>query len=315
MRIADTHADQEARVDPVVEAGGGAGEVVGQRGSVAVAQHAAQPTQRTGPGAQRSRAIASRDLTGLRQRLALTGARSAARVGHLLAQGIHEHHGVVGVHGAEVGPGLAADRIQRRQALLQVEVGQHRHHLGEVILRRATDRVQRFADINLVAGLAAGVGEGRPHRQEDIVRVVYEKRCHEGEVGVGVVGKGESRVGAGDAARGREDAVGLGGHAGDGMHVHRAAVDGGVAGDVYEVALGTDLDLVGRARVLGVVAVDLEGTNDGLELPGAIVPLTMVVPTMPLPLSTPPLFTVVRLDDAIEPFTASSPALIVVPPV
>ena len=31
----------------------------------------------------------------------------------------------------------------------------------------------------------------------------------------------------------------------------------------------------------------------------------MVVPTMPLPLSMAPLFTVVRLDDAIEPFTAS----------
>jgi hypothetical protein len=50
-------------------------------------------------------------------------------------------------------------------------------------------------------------------------------------------------------------------------------------------------------------------------LPGAIVPFTMVLPTMPLPLSTAPLFTVVRLDDAIEPFTASVPALIVVPPV
>ena len=40
-----------------------------------------------------------------------------------------------------------------------------------------------------------------------------------------------------------------------------------------------------------------------------------VEPTVPLPMSAAPLFTVVRLDDAIEPFTISAPALTVVVPV
>ena len=53
-----------------------------------------------------------------------------------------------------------------------------------------------------------------------------------------------------------------------------------------------------------------------IELPGASVPPLMVVlPTMPLPPSVPPALTVSRLDDAIEPFTASVPASTVVAPV
>ena len=40
----------------------------------------------------------------------------------------------------------------------------------------------------------------------------------------------------------------------------------------------------------------------------------MVEPTVPLPPSAAPLFTVVRLDEAIEPFTISAPALTVVAP-
>jgi hypothetical protein len=53
-----------------------------------------------------------------------------------------------------------------------------------------------------------------------------------------------------------------------------------------------------------------------IELPGASVPpLTVVSPTMPLPPSVPPAFTVVSADDAIEPFTESVPALTVVAPV
>src|SRR5215831_15157348 len=53
------------------------------------------------------------------------------------------------------------------------------------------------------------------------------------------------------------------------------------------------------------------------ELPGTRKPpaLTTVEPTVPLPKSTAPLFTVVRLDDTIEPFTASTPAFTVVVPV
>jgi hypothetical protein len=45
-------------------------------------------------------------------------------------------------------------------------------------------------------------------------------------------------------------------------------------------------------------------------------PVLMVVgPTLPLPLSMAPLFTVVRLDDAIEPSTNSTPPFTVVGPV
>ena len=43
--------------------------------------------------------------------------------------------------------------------------------------------------------------------------------------------------------------------------------------------------------------------------------LTTVEPTVPLPRSAAPLFTVVRLDDAIEPFTIKAPPLTLVAPV
>jgi hypothetical protein len=53
-----------------------------------------------------------------------------------------------------------------------------------------------------------------------------------------------------------------------------------------------------------------------IELPGASVPpLMVVVPTVPLPPRVPPAFTVVRLDDAVDPFTASVPPFTVVAPV
>jgi hypothetical protein len=53
-----------------------------------------------------------------------------------------------------------------------------------------------------------------------------------------------------------------------------------------------------------------------IELPGASVPPLMVVEgNMPLPPMLPPAFTVSPLDDAIEPFTESVPALTVVGPV
>ena len=49
-------------------------------------------------------------------------------------------------------------------------------------------------------------------------------------------------------------------------------------------------------------------------LPGAIVPLMVVLPTVPMPPSTAPLLTVVMLDDAIEPFTISVPPFTFVGP-
>jgi hypothetical protein len=52
------------------------------------------------------------------------------------------------------------------------------------------------------------------------------------------------------------------------------------------------------------------------ELPGANVPpsLIVVVPTIPAPASVPPAFTV-TVELAIEPFTTSVPAVMVVSPV
>ena len=43
--------------------------------------------------------------------------------------------------------------------------------------------------------------------------------------------------------------------------------------------------------------------------------LIWVLPTVPVPISVPPLLTVVRLDVAIEPSTSSVPRLTVVAPV
>jgi hypothetical protein len=53
-------------------------------------------------------------------------------------------------------------------------------------------------------------------------------------------------------------------------------------------------------------------TGPGTRKPPA---LTIVGPTVPLPWSAAPEFTVVRLDDAIEPSTNSEPAFTVVVPV
>ena len=51
-------------------------------------------------------------------------------------------------------------------------------------------------------------------------------------------------------------------------------------------------------------------------LPGASVPPAMaVLPTVPLPASVPPAFTVVSADVAVEPSTISVPPLTVVAPV
>ena len=141
MGVADADADQEARVEAIVDAGRGAAEVVGQRRGIGVTQHAAQTTQRTGPGAQRADGIAALDLAGLRQSLALTGARRTARVGHLLAERVHEHRGVVDVHGAEVGIGLAADGVQGGRALRVAEQAQRIKHIVQVARGGGVDPV------------------------------------------------------------------------------------------------------------------------------------------------------------------------------
>ena len=53
-----------------------------------------------------------------------------------------------------------------------------------------------------------------------------------------------------------------------------------------------------------------------IELPGdSVPPLMVVLPTVPVPPSVPPAFTVVVGEAAIEPFTSSVPPLTMVLPV
>ena len=186
MRIADTDADQEARVDPVVDAGGGAGEVVGQRGSVAVAQHAAQPTQRTGlqalNGPVPSQSAVSQACASA---LALTGARSTTRVPDICWPKAFMNIMALLVfmvpNSAQGWPlilssaGRPCCGLRLASTVKTLPTSSFDAPLAAI----ASSDVRRT--LNLVAGLAGGAGEGRPHRQEDIVRVVYEKRCHEGE--------------------------------------------------------------------------------------------------------------------------------------
>src|SRR4249919_3754265 len=67
-----------------------------------------------------------------------------------------------------------------------------------------------------------------------------------------------------------------------------------------------------NARLPATVIVPGVPTGPGTRKPPV---LTTVEPTVPLPRSAAPLFTVVRLDDAIEPFTVSAPPLTLVGPV
>jgi hypothetical protein len=84
------------------------------------------------------------------------------RVGHLLAQRVHEHRGVIDVHSAEVGIGLAADGVERHRALRRAEARQRADHRGEVARRIGEALVERDADRLLVGrrdDRLAGVGE------------------------------------------------------------------------------------------------------------------------------------------------------------
>ena len=60
-----------------------------------------------------------------------------------------------------------------------------------------------------------------------------------------------------------------------------------------------------------IVIVPGASAGPGAKRPPA---LMMVEPTMPVPPNVAPLPTVVRLDDAIEPFTIRAPAFTVVGP-
>ena len=182
-----------------------AAEIVGERRTVAVAGHRAQPAQRACPDAPRARAVARLDLAGLRQRLALAAAALPPRANAICwPTRVHEQRRALDVGRAEVGILLAADGVQRRRSLLGAEPAQRVQHGVEVARRRGVDLVEHRADGILVGRLRAG-GEGArrlEQQQIDVVGVVRQRRRQEGEVA------GHARVGAAEAAGGVEDRVG-----------------------------------------------------------------------------------------------------------
>ena len=183
--VADAKADQEARVEAIVDAGRGAADIVGQGRAVAVALHRAQPTQAAEPGAERTCFVARLDLARLGQRHARARRAAAARQRHLLAERVHEQRGVGHVGRAEVGIGLTADGVERRRALLGAEPGQRADHRGEVAGGVGEGLVQRIADVALVHRVAAEAREGvalQGQGQEHVVGVVGERRRQEREV-------------------------------------------------------------------------------------------------------------------------------------
>jgi len=82
--------------------------------------------------------------------------------------------------------------------------------------------------------------------------------------------------------------------------------------DVVELSLHQ----VQRTGLEGEIACHHHG-RPGVPLPGAKMPplAIVVLPTVPMPVSAPPAFTVVRLDDAMEPSTCRKPPLTIVVPV
>lgn len=114
--VAGGDADQEARIEAVVDAGGRTAEIVGERAGVAVARHRAEPAERARPYAERARPIARCDIAGLGERLALAAGRADARIGHLLAE-CGAGGGAVGTNGAQPVRGGAAVGSGRGRAL------------------------------------------------------------------------------------------------------------------------------------------------------------------------------------------------------
>ncbi len=125
----------------------------------------------------------------------------------------------------------------------------------------------------------------------------------------------EARIAAGDGAVDVEQPV----VAGDRARRQQGAAKRQIAGDVDEViqraadgARRAEFEQAGRACPEGEI------TGDGQLarlLPADSVPLTMVLPSVPLPPIVAPASTVVPDDEAIEPFTSSLPPLTVVAPV
>ena len=112
-------------------------------------------------------------------------ALAAARVGHLLAERVHEQCIAREVHGAEVGPRLAADRAERLRSELRVEPGQGADHGREVSGCRGVGLVEGVAHRPLVGRVALEAAErGALQRQgqEHIVGVIGQRRGQEGEV-------------------------------------------------------------------------------------------------------------------------------------
>jgi len=78
-----------------------------------------------------------------------------------------------------------------------------------------------------------------------------------------------------------------------------------------------DLHQIERTGLEGEIALDRHRLPDTPAAPGANVPpeLSACLPTVPTPMSMPPLFTLVRLELAIEPSTSNVPPLTAVAPV
>ena len=184
--VADADADQEARVQSVVDAGGGAAEVVGER-----ARRCRRPARCPGHPAHSTHALngPAPSQLSISQAWASAWRCPALAAPRALAicwpMRIHEHRAAVGVQGAEVGIGLAADRIQRDRALCRAEPGDRPQHRGEVAAGIGEALVERRADGELVG--VSGKPEAKAvwliARVRNTLLASYDKRRRqEGEV-------------------------------------------------------------------------------------------------------------------------------------
>ncbi len=262
--IAAGDADQQARIEAVIDAEGGAAQRVAEVGGVAVAVDAAGAADAGQPGGEARR----RDGVGVGVAggLARPGQRHArgraearaAPARHLAADRIHEQLARLHVDRAEIGIGLAAQRIECRRTLRRLQVGHCRDQAA--VIAAGGDGVERAADGPLVvgpAGRAEGVGRQR-QGEVDAVQIGIERGLRHQEPDAA------GQFADPDVAAGlrRDDRVGRAGCVGAGvrddqqragMDPHRVA--GADHADAVAVALGIDLDLVGAA-VEGEVAVD-----------------------------------------------------------
>ena len=179
MGVAGADADQEAWIDPVVEAGRGAAEVVGQRAGIAIALHRAQAAQAAGPHAPGTGVLARRDVAGLGERLTRAVAAAPARHRHLLAERVHEQHAAGHVGGAETSVRLRADGVEHRRAQRRRNNAERADHRDGVATGAGEGLVEGDA-CRLLVGRLPAIGERHRQRQIGVVGVVAERWAEEG---------------------------------------------------------------------------------------------------------------------------------------